>query len=178
MALGEVLRKDIRRNFPQGWRSLGNILSSPGIISLFIYRYNRAVTQVQYKILRYLLLTPGKLIEKIYGGFHGIAISRNAVIGGGFKIAHFGGIFVNSRVVIGENVTVSQGVTIGEWGPEHGAPTIGDRVYIGPGAKIFGNITVGSDVRIGANAVIFFDVHDNSLVLAPAPTVKPREENS
>ena len=97
---------------------------------------------------------------------YGIDISRDARIGSGFYIGHFGGIFVNSGVVIGDNCNVSQGVTLGRQnrGEHEGCPTIGNNVYIAPGAKIIGRITVGDHAAVGANAVVVDDV-------APGTTV-------
>ena len=127
-------------------------------------------------LLRVIFLVPGKIIEKIWGDLYGIQISRHANIGGGFKIAHFSGIFINSEVQIGDDVTVCQGTTVGIWGgTKSGAPSIGNNVYIGPGAKLFGKITIGNNVRIGANAVVFFDVPDNAIVYSPKPNVKIRD---
>lgn len=96
----------------------------------------------------------------------GIYIPIDTKIGEGLYIGHWGGIIINSDVVIGANCNLSQGVTIGEGGREgkRGVPVIGDRVYIGPGAKIFGNITIGNDVAIGANAVVIKSVPDNAVV--------------
>lgn len=87
-------------------------------------------------------------------------------IGKGFYIGHFGTIVVHSSAVIGDNVNISQGVTIGATnrGNRQGIPTIGNQVYIGPGAKIIGKITVGNNVAIGANAVVTKDVPDNAVV--------------
>lgn len=88
-------------------------------------------------------------------------------IGKGFYIGHWGQIFVSSEAVIGNNCNISQGVTIGvsNRGNNKGAPTIGDRVYIGPGVKIFGNIKIGNDVSIGANDVVTKDIPDNSVAV-------------
>ena len=65
-----------------------------------------------------------------------------------------------------KNCNISQGVTIGivNSGEKAGVPSIGDRVYIGPGAKIIGNIKIGNDVAIGANAVVVSDVPDGVTV--------------
>jgi serine O-acetyltransferase len=91
---------------------------------------------------------------------YGISISGDTKIGRGFYIGHFGGIVVNTGVVIGDNCNISQGVTIGQSnrGAKAGCPTIGNNVYIGPGAKIVGRITIGDHVAIGANAVVVDDV--------------------
>ena len=91
---------------------------------------------------------------------YGIEIYPGTNIGRGFYIGHWGGIIINPKVKIGENCNISQGVTIGisNSGKNPGVPTIGCRVYIGPGAKLFGNIVIGDDVAIGANAVVNSDV--------------------
>jgi serine O-acetyltransferase len=96
----------------------------------------------------------------------GIEISRSAEIGAGFYIGHYGGITISGFSKIGRNVNISQLVTIGVSGEgeNRGAPTIGDNVYIAPGAKIFGKIHVGNNVKIGANAVVHEDIQDNAVV--------------
>ena len=97
---------------------------------------------------------------------YGIQIPAGTKIGKGFYIGHFGCIVVNPDAVIGDNVNISQGVTIGQTnrGPRKGTPRIGNNVYIGPGAKIIGNIAIGNDAAIGANAVVTHDVPDNAVV--------------
>ena len=63
------------------------------------------------------------------------------------------GIVVAQGAKIGKNCFISHHVTIGK--SMNGAPTIGDNVYIGPGATIFGEIKIGNNVRIGANCPVF-----------------------
>jgi serine O-acetyltransferase len=97
----------------------------------------------------------------------GISIPFETNIGAGFYIGHFGGIVVNEACVIGKNCNISHGVTLGavNRGERQGCPTIGDNVYIGPGAKIVGNIRVGSHAAIGANCVVTKDVPDHGVVV-------------
>jgi serine O-acetyltransferase len=97
---------------------------------------------------------------------YGITIPEYTVIGPGFFINRFGGIYVNGDVVMGSNVNLTHGVVLGQMnrGPRAGSPVIGDRVFIGSGAKILGNIRVGSDAAIGANAVVTKDVPDGAAV--------------
>lgn len=97
----------------------------------------------------------------------GIAIPHQTQIGPGFFIGHFGGIVVNKRTVIGRNCNISQGVTLGQVnrGALQGCPTIGDNVFIGPGAKVIGAITIGNNVAIGANCVVTKDIPDNAVVV-------------
>lgn len=96
----------------------------------------------------------------------GINIPIETQIGPGLFIGHHGGITVNGNTRLGENCNLSQNVTIGyiPRGRRQGYPSIGDRVYIGPGAVISGGIRVGNDVAVGANAVVVEDVPDNSVV--------------
>jgi len=95
----------------------------------------------------------------------GIWIPYTTRVGPGLQIAHPGCIFVNEDAVLGADCTIAQGVTIGaKPGPQGGVPVIGDRVYIGPGAKVLGRVTVGHRVVIGANAVVVHDVPDDAVV--------------
>ena len=70
-------------------------------------------------------------------------------------------------MIIGKNCNLSHGVTIGvnRRGERQGVPTIGDNVYIGPGAKLFGGISVGDNVAVGANCVVTHDVPENGVVV-------------
>jgi serine O-acetyltransferase len=97
---------------------------------------------------------------------YGIQIPHMVVIGKGFYIGHYGTIVVNGKARIGNNVNISHGVTIASSnrGKKAGVPTIGNEVYIGPGAKIIGKITIGNNVAIGANAVVTKDVPNNACV--------------
>lgn len=100
----------------------------------------------------------------------GIEIPRTAQIGPGLYIGHYGGITVSSRAVIGRDCNLSQNITIGVSGAgaKRGAPTLGDNVYVAPGARLVGRITVGNNVKIGANAVIHRDVPNDAIaVLEP-----------
>ena len=79
------------------------------------------------------------------------------------------GVMVSHNAIIGKNVTILHQVTIGEG--KGGAPTIGDNVYIGAGAKLIGGIKIGNNVKIGANCVVFMDVPDDCTVVMPKPRV-------
>lgn len=97
---------------------------------------------------------------------YGMSIPFVTNIGKGFYIGHFGCIVVNPGAIIGNNVNISQGVTIGaaNRGDNAGVATIGDGVYIAPGVKIIGAVRIGNNVAIGANAVVTHDVPDNAVV--------------
>lgn len=149
------------------WRHAGKLgagtfwsrlLTVPGFryaVLLRFYAYSRTAAWCQPG-LRQLTV----LLLSHYTIRYGIDISRDASIGSGLYIGHFGGIFVNQGVVIGANCNISQGVTLGRSnrGDRVGCPIIGNNVYIAPGAKIIGRIHIGDYAAIGANAVVVSDV--------------------
>lgn len=97
----------------------------------------------------------------------GIEISPRTKIGSGFYIGHCGLINVSAETVIGKNCNLSQGVLIGRVnrGKYKGFPTLGDNVFVGPGAKILGRIHIGNNAAIGANCVVTKDMPDNAVVV-------------
>lgn len=110
----------------------------------------------------------------------GINIESSAKIGPGLYIGHFGGINISGEATLGHSCNISQSVTIGVSGSgnKYGAPSIGDEVYIAPGARVFGKITVGNNVKIGANTVIHSDIPENAIVvLNPGFTVHSYKGN-
>jgi serine O-acetyltransferase len=128
---------------------------------LRFYAYSRSAPWCQFGIRHVTVL-----LLHHYSMRYGMDISRDARIGSGFYIGHFGGIFVSQDVVIGDNVNISPGVTLGgqNRGVKLGCPVIGNCVYVGPGAKIIGNVHIGDNAAIGANAVVVNDVARNTSV--------------
>lgn len=118
-------------------------------------------------LLRFLAFPFARLILMRATYKLGISIPSRTRIGPGFYIGHFGGIVVHHAAVIGRNCNISQGVTIGQAnrGSRKGTPTIGDNVYIGPGAKIVGAVKIGNNVAVGANCVVTSDVPDNGVIV-------------
>lgn len=105
----------------------------------------------------------------------GIEIHPGAVIGKGFFIDHGSGVIIGETTIIGDNVTLYQGVTLGGTGKETGKrhPTIGDNVMISAGAKIIGSFTVGENSKIGAGSVVIEEVPPNCTVVGvPGRIVK------
>lgn len=97
----------------------------------------------------------------------GIEIHPGAQIGKGFFIDHGNGVVIGETAVIGDNVTVYQGVTLGGTGKDTGKrhPTIGSNVTIGAGAKVLGPFIVGDNSKIGASAVVLKEVPPNCTVV-------------
>lgn len=99
-------------------------------------------------------------------------------IGAGLRIAHPCGTFISPGTVIGKNLTIAQGCVFG-WlnrGPHRGVPrSVGDNVYIGPGAVILGAISIGDNVVIGANTVITKDIPSDVTVFGVPGRIVARE---
>lgn len=115
----------------------------------------------------------------------GIEIHPGAIIGEGLFIDHGHGVIIGETTIIGNNVTLYQGVTLGGTGKEHGKrhPTIEDNVLISAGAKVLGSFTIGANSKIGAGSVVLNEVPPNSTVVGvPGRVVKrcnhlmPRED--
>lgn len=116
---------------------------------------------------RHRLFFIARLISQMSRHFTGIEIHPGAKIGKGVFIDHGMGVVIGETAVVGDNVLMYQGVTLGGTGLEKGKrhPTIGNNVVIGAGAKILGNITIGDNSYIGANAVVIKDIPANSTVV-------------
>lgn len=105
----------------------------------------------------------------------GIEIHPGATIGKGLFIDHGHGVIIGETAVVGDNVTLFQGVTLGGNGKEKGKrhPTIGDNVMISAGAKVLGSFKIGENSKIGAGSVVLSEVPPNSTVVGvPGRVVK------
>lgn len=92
------------------------------------------------------------------------------VFGGGLRINHHGYIVVSKYAKIGKYCNIHQGVNIGQQGPnKEDCPTIGDNVFISPGAKLFGRISIGDNNQIGANAVVNKSFKESGISIAGVP---------
>lgn len=109
----------------------------------------------------------------------GIEIHPGAQIGEGFFIDHGNGVIIGETAIIGNNVTLYQGVTLGGTGKEQGKrhPTIEDNVMISAGAKVLGSFTIGENSKIGAGSVVLEAVPPNSTVVGvPGRVVRRYDE--
>ena len=99
--------------------------------------------------------------------FTGVDIHPGALLGRRLFIDHATGVVIGETAIVGSDVTMYQGVTLGGTGKGHGKrhPTVCDGVFIGNNANILGNVTVGENSRVGAGSVVLSDVPPNSTVV-------------
>lgn len=144
----------------------------PGFHALLIYRMAHAAWRRKLHLL-------GRFISHIGRVLTGIEIHPGAVIGRRLFIDHGMAVVIGETSVIGDDVTLYQGVTLGGISRDKGKrhPTLEDGVIVGAGAQLLGPLTVGARARIGANAVVLEDVRaDVTMVGIPARVVAPREK--
>ena len=132
----------------------------PSFKAMIYYR----VAHKQYVKGHYFL---ARLISQRAVRKTGIEIHPGAQIGKGFFIDHGTGVVIGETAIIGDNVTLYQGVTLGGTGKEHGKrhPTIGNNVMISTGAKVLGSFKIGDNCKIGAGSVVLEEVPPNSTVV-------------
>jgi serine O-acetyltransferase len=136
------------------------LLLYQGLHALVTYRVGHFFYKMQLFFLARWLSQIGRWVT-------GIEIHPGARIGKRFFIDHGMGVVIGETSIVGDDVLLYQGVTLGGTGIEKGKrhPTIGNNVVIGAGAKVLGNITIGDNSYIGANAVVVKDVPPNSTVV-------------
>ncbi|CAA9561368.1 MAG: Serine acetyltransferase [uncultured Thermomicrobiales bacterium] len=152
MSLTDDIRA-IRERDPAARSTLEVVLTYPGLHALALHR----VAHVLQRHGRSLL---ARVVSHLGRQLTGIEIHPAAVIGRRLFIDHGMGVVIGETAVVGDDVTMYQGVTLGGTGKERGKrhPTIGDGVTIGVGAKVLGAVTVGTGAKIGGGAVVLRDV--------------------
>jgi serine O-acetyltransferase len=131
-----------------------------GLHAVWFYRIN-------HWLWNHGLLLLARWLSQVARFLTGIEIHPAAKIGRRLFIDHGLGVVIGETAIVGDDVTLYQGVTLGGTGKEHGKrhPTIEDNVVIGGGAKVLGNITVGRNCRIGAGSVVLRNVPEHSTVV-------------
>ncbi len=151
--------------------SLMEVLTSyPGIKAILIYRIAHFFWKLGMPFVPRYLSEIGRQLT-------GIEIHPGAEIGKEFFIDHGSGVVIGETSIIGNNVTIYQGVVLGGVSTKQikRHPTIGDNVVVGTGAKLLGPINIGENVRIGANSVVVNDVPSNSVVVGVPGKIITRE---
>jgi len=145
---------------PAARNALEVILLYQGLHAIIFHR-------ISSFLLRHKLRFMARFISQYARFLTGIEIHPGAKIGKGLVIDHGYGVVIGETSIIGENVLIYQGVTLGGTGKQKGKrhPTIGNNVVIGAGAKVLGDIVIGDNSYVGANAVVIKDIPHNSTVV-------------
>jgi len=122
---------------------------------------------ISYWLWRHGLLLLARLNSQWFRWLTGVEIHPGAQIGRRLFIDHGMGVVIGETAIVGDDVTIYQGVTLGGTGKEKGKrhPTIGNNVSIGTGARVLGNVTIGDNSRVGAGSVVLRDVAPNSTIV-------------
>ncbi|MCD2492536.1 serine O-acetyltransferase [Lacrimispora sp. NSJ-141] len=146
-------------------------------MEVFLYPSFKAI--LSYRISHWLFLRKhyfwARWVSQRAARKTGIEIHPGATIGKGLFIDHGHGVIIGETAIVGDNVTLFQGVTLGGNGKEKGKrhPTIEDNVMISAGAKVLGSFTIGENSKIGAGSVVLGPVEPNSTVVGvPGRSVK------
>ena len=153
--VASILERD-----PAAKSRLEVVLCYSGLHAICAYRFTHWLWNHQFLLLARWLSQVARLLT-------GIEIHPAAQIGSRLFIDHGMGVVIGETAIVGDDVTIYQGATLGGTGKEtlKRHPTIGNGVVIGAGAKILGNIRVGNDSRIGAGSVVLRDIPDGSTVV-------------
>ena len=161
--LFSLIREDVTtvlERDPAARSRLEVFLCYSGLHAVWFYRIN-------HWLWNHRLFLLGRFLSQVARWLTGIEIHPGAKIGRRLFIDHGLGVVIGETAIVGDDVTLYQGVTLGGTGKEHGKrhPTIEDSVVVGSGAKILGNITVGRNCRIGAGSVVLRNVPEDSTVV-------------
>jgi|SRR5579864_3138192 len=158
-----LIREDVTNvmdHDPAAKSRLEVLLCYAGLHAVWFYRMN-------HWLWNHGLFLLARWLSEVARWITGIEIHPGARIGRRLFIDHGMGVVIGETSVVGDDVTLYQGVTLGGTGKEHGKrhPTLEDNVVVGGGAKILGNIIVGKNCRIGAGSVVLRNVPENSTVV-------------
>jgi serine O-acetyltransferase len=175
------LRADLARyrEVEGSWKS---VVSNPAAWCVVCYRFGRwAYREDPPKLLQPLAKAAHKVTSSMLGVVMEMYIDPQAQIGEGLYVGHIGGVHIDQDAVIGKNCDIAHQVTIGtSAGGRSGAPSIGDGVYIGTGAKVIGKIKIGDGAKIAANSLVVSNVPDEATAIGvPAKVMRaPKPKNT
>ena len=159
----DTLRRDIGAiadRDPAARNIIDTLLTYPGLHAVLAHRVAHRLWVRGHRFTARLVSSGARTVT-------GVDIHPGATLGPGVFIDHATGVVIGETAVVGEDVTIYQGVTLGGTSlrPGRRHPTLGPRVVVGAGAKVLGDIVIGEDVRIGANAVVVHDVPAGTVVV-------------
>ena len=155
--------KNIKIKDPACTTYLMAITCYPGLYAVIFHRLNHILYKINFKLI-------ARILSQITRFLTGIEIHPGAKIGKRLFIDHGMGIVIGETAIIGDDVIIYHGVTLGGTGKKQDEnkkrhPTILNNVLIGSGSKLLGDITIGNNVKIGSGSVILKDVKDNRTVV-------------
>jgi serine O-acetyltransferase len=157
--IGSVMARD-----PAAQSGLQVFLCSPGLHAVWAHRFHHWLWQRNWRLT-------ARLLSQITRFWTGVEIHPGALLGRRLLIDHGMGVVIGETAIVGSDVTLYQGVTLGGTGSPSDAhsrkrhPTLCDGVFVGNNANILGNITIGENSRVGAGSVVLRDVPPNSTVV-------------
>ncbi|MBE9609558.1 serine O-acetyltransferase [Chitinilyticum piscinae] len=166
----ELIREDWQTYQRDPWRQ--------GLWVMCVYRFGRWRYGIRSALLRRLCSFVYKCLKILSQILTGIDLPCETRVGRRLRIDHFGGVIISGDTVIGDDVILRHGVTLGlRHEGQRGAPVLGNRVEIGAGAKVLGAVTIGDGAVIGANAVVLSDVPAGAVAVGiPARVLPARKE--
>ncbi len=167
----QTLREDLaaaRHGDPAARSLLEVALGYPGVHAIWVYRAAHLMWQQP------LLRLPARLLSQAARAATGVEIHPGARLGRRLFIDHGMGVVIGETAVVGDDVLLFHGSTLGGTSMRHGKrhPTIGNGVMIGAGAKVLGPVHVGDGARVGANAVVVHDVPPGAVAVGVPATVR------
>jgi serine O-acetyltransferase len=170
MNLFASIREDVRcvlERDPAASSKVTVLLCYPGLRAVWAHRIHHWLWCRNWKLL-------SRMLSQVTRFWTGIEIHPGARIGRRVFIDHGMGVVIGETAIVGDDVTLYQGVTLGGTGKEEGKrhPTLRNCVFVGNNANILGNITIGENSRVGAGSVVVRDVPpDSTVVGVPAHVV-------
>ena len=163
-------------NLKEDWQTYGGNLSQRGLWSMVTYRFGNWRYTIRSPLLRKPFSLLYKILKVVSEILTSVELPCEARVGRRLRIDHAFDIVISGDAVLGDDVVLRNGVTIGlRYTHQRGSPTIGNRVDIGTGAKLLGPILIGDDVAIGANAVVLQDVPSGHIAVGVPARIRPKK---
>lgn len=165
-------KNDYYRYYGIKWDAGGvkRLISNHSLWFLFLLRKKQVeCLPIVKQVISFLLWKTSKK--------YGLEISAKTIIGKGLYLGHAYNITINPLAILGDNINIHKGVTIGQEnrGKRKGVPSIGNYVWIGVNVTIVGNITIGDDVLIAPNSYVNKDIPSHSIVIGNPCKIIPKE---
>lgn len=156
---------------PAARSELEVLLCYAGLHAIWSHRFAHRLWDAGFQL-------PARLLSHATRVVTGVDIHPGATIGDGFVIDHGMGVVIGETTIIGNDVTLYQGVTLGgtSWKREKRHPTLGDRVVVGAGATVLGPCTIGHDSKVGSGSVVVQNVPPQSTVIGVPGRVVAKSE--